>query len=54
MIRIVLSLLLVGAAGAAVGQPPSLDEVRRDLREGRVEEALSAVEQRLAVDATDR
>ena len=47
-----LSLLLWTWAVAA--QAPSLDEARRLLREGQIDQALVVIEQRLADDDSDR
>jgi hypothetical protein len=52
----VLLVLLAGLVwtSTAVAQVPSLDEARRLLREGQVDNAPVAIEQRLAVDDEDR
>lgn len=54
MIRFVFTLLLLAGCMAAAAQSPSLDEVRRLMREDRLDEALVAIEARLAEDPGDR
>ena len=54
MLRFVLTLFLLAGCLTAAAQPPSLDDVRRLLREDRLADALAAIEVRLAVDPKDR
>jgi len=54
MIRFIATLLLLVLAGAVTAQIPDLDEVRRLLRDGRFEEALVAIDARLAAQPDDR
>jgi Flp pilus assembly protein TadD len=52
--RVALAVLLLVWTSLVAAQVPSLDEARRLLREGQVDRALAAIEQRLVVDGNDR
>jgi Tfp pilus assembly protein PilF len=54
MIRSVVTVLLLVVCAASFAQPPSLEEVRRLMREGLLDDALTAVDARLAADGNDR
>lgn len=54
MIRLVATVLLLFVCGASTAQPPGIDEARRLLREGRVDDALTVIDARLAARSDDR